>query len=228
MDVTKSAKKVNSDIDVPEVVRAEESYPDFYEAHDEHPADIHSRHTDLDQSDGDEEEEQLDAHDHVAEATEIENTDLPLPAKLKYEDDATADIPDGETTAERAIPKSEVATANVGGMSHRIAKFESDPEAVMVRKWRHDLQKAFLSPRNCLSQGEKMPALDTLFTDVEEYQNMTVEYLTYSKLGIVMRHIHLLEDDEISREDEFRFRSRAGALVAKWRELLATRAPRIA
>ncbi|KAJ6580383.1 hypothetical protein DFH09DRAFT_979145, partial [Mycena vulgaris] len=42
----------------------------------------------------------------------------------------------------------------------------------------------------------------------------------FSKIGKVMRHIHLLEENRIPRDDEFKFRERAKALVDKWHEIL--------
>lgn len=37
-----------------------------------------------------------------------------------------------------------------------------------------------------------------------------------------MRHIHLLEPGKVPRDDEFKFRDRANALVNKWRQILET------
>jgi hypothetical protein len=45
--------------------------------------------------------------------------------------------------------------------------------------------------------------------------------LQYSKIGKVMRHIHLQPSDKIPRDDEFHFRSRAKALVDKWHVILS-------
>jgi len=65
-----------------------------------------------------------------------------------------------------------------------------------------------------------MPLINDLFTTVEGYQNMTVEHLTFTKIGIVMRHIHLLEPAQVPRDDEFKFRERAKVLIDKWHGLL--------
>ncbi|KAG9023303.1 hypothetical protein FS837_005869, partial [Tulasnella sp. UAMH 9824] len=59
-----------------------------------------------------------------------------------------------------------------------------------------------------------LPRLDEIFTSVESYPNMTIEYLEYSKIGKVMRRISMLTD--IPGDDEFRFRERAGALLGRW------------
>lgn len=49
-----------------------------------------------------------------------------------------------------------------------------------------------------------------------------VDKLQYSKIGKVMRHIHLQPSEKIPRDDEFHFRSRAKALVDKWHVILST------
>lgn len=95
----------------------------------------------------------------------------------------------------------------------------SDPEALKVREWRHKLQKAFLNQK-VIPKEEEMPALDQLFSTVENYSNMTMEYLLFSKIGKVMRHIHVLTDDKVPRDDEFKFRERAKVLVDKWHDIL--------
>lgn len=48
----------------------------------------------------------------------------------------------------------------------------------------------------------------------------------FSKIGKVMRHVHALADDKVPRDEEFKFRDRAKALVEKWHEILsASKAP---
>jgi hypothetical protein len=47
-----------------------------------------------------------------------------------------------------------------------------------------------------------------------------IDDLQYSKIGKVMHHIHLLPLDKVPRDEEFQFRSRAKALVDKWRIIL--------
>ncbi|KAL1945865.1 hypothetical protein VTO73DRAFT_1867 [Trametes versicolor] len=97
----------------------------------------------------------------------------------------------------------------------------NDPEALKVREWRHKLQKAFLNTK-ATPKEDDMPSLDQLFTSVETYDNMTIEYLTFSKIGKVMRHIHALSDDKVPRDEEFKFRERAKVLVDKWHDVLKT------
>ncbi|KAJ6608165.1 hypothetical protein B0H10DRAFT_531565 [Mycena sp. CBHHK59/15] len=63
--------------------------------------------------------------------------------------------------------------------------------------------------------------VDILFTTVEAYKEMNVDYLTFSKIGKVMYRIHLLAPHQVPRDDEFKFRERAKALVTKWSQILA-------
>lgn len=49
---------------------------------------------------------------------------------------------------------------------------------------------------------------------------MTVAQLQFSKIGKVMRHITLLEDQRVPRDAEFAFRARAQALVERWQSVL--------
>ena len=48
-----------------------------------------------------------------------------------------------------------------------------------------------------------------------------IDDLQYSKIGKVMRHIHLQPPDLVPRDEEFQFRSRAKALVDKWHVILS-------
>ncbi|KAJ7452213.1 hypothetical protein FB451DRAFT_696180 [Mycena latifolia] len=139
----------------------------------------------------------------------VESEDEGAAEEAEAEGEEGADAEDG--AGGRASKKSKVADA---------AKLESDPEALKVREWRHKLQKTFLSSNKSLPKEEEMPAVDTLFTTVEGYQNMNIDYLTFSKIGKVMRHIHLLEPNKVPRDDEFNFRERAKALVDKWHQIL--------
>ncbi|KAH9973947.1 hypothetical protein BJV74DRAFT_782618 [Russula compacta] len=102
------------------------------------------------------------------------------------------------------------------------ASLASDPEAVRVRDWRHKLQKTFLNDKGTGPKPDEMPACNELFTAIEQYDKMNIHYLSYSKIGKVMRHIHLQPSEKIPRDDEFHFRSRAKALVDKWHVILST------
>ncbi|KAJ3491935.1 hypothetical protein NLI96_g351 [Meripilus lineatus] len=95
-----------------------------------------------------------------------------------------------------------------------------DPEAQKVRDWRHKLQKAFLNTKVQQPKDEDMPHLDELFTTVENYDKMSVSYLSFSKIGKVMRHIHALPAEKVPRDEEFKFRERANVLVLKWHDII--------
>ncbi|KAL0957086.1 hypothetical protein HGRIS_003182 [Hohenbuehelia grisea] len=94
----------------------------------------------------------------------------------------------------------------------------TDSEALRVREWRHRLQKSFLGKTP--PKEEDMSALDQLFTTIETYDKMNIQYLQFSKIGKVMRHVTALEDKKVPRDSEFKFRDRAKALVEQWHTIL--------
>ncbi|CUA70616.1 PWWP domain-containing protein2 [Schizosaccharomyces pombe 972h-] [Rhizoctonia solani] len=98
------------------------------------------------------------------------------------------------------------------------AAMANDPEAAKVKEWRHKLQRAFLTKSS--PAPEEMAGLDTVFTTVENYDKMTVEYLSYSKIGKVMRKI--IQLPSIPSDDQYHFRQRAQSLVTKWQQLITT------
>ena len=65
-----------------------------------------------------------------------------------------------------------------------------------------------------------MATYDELFSTVEAYDKINIQYLQFSKIGKVMRHITVLTDDKVPRDDEFKFRDRAKALVDQWHQVL--------
>lgn len=73
--------------------------------------------------------------------------------------------------------------------------------------------------------SQDAPALNTLFTTVETYDKISVQYLQFSKIGKVMRHIAVLTDEKVPRDVEFRFRERAKALVDRWHQVLNANKP---
>ncbi|KAK6981206.1 hypothetical protein R3P38DRAFT_3464091 [Favolaschia claudopus] len=101
------------------------------------------------------------------------------------------------------------------------AELESNPEALKVRNWRHQLQKTFLSKNNIPPKADEMAKIDVLFKTIEDYEGIIMAYLTFSKIGKVMRHILLLESSRIPRDDEFHFRDRARGLVKKWQGVIS-------
>ncbi|KZS98561.1 hypothetical protein SISNIDRAFT_148144 [Sistotremastrum niveocremeum HHB9708] len=97
-------------------------------------------------------------------------------------------------------------------------KMLKDPEALKVKDWRHKLQRSFLG--KVVARPEDMPQFDQLFTTVENYENLSVKYLQFSKIGKVMRHIAALDASKVPRDDEFKIRSRAQQLVEKWHKMV--------
>jgi len=102
---------------------------------------------------------------------------------------------------------------------------EGDEEAKRVREWRHKLQKVFLTQKSA-PKPDDMPQMDELFTSVEQYGNMTIQYLSFSKIGKVMRHIAALSEDKVPRNDEYDFLARAQTLVDRWHDILNHNKPK--
>src|ERR1700722_12180078 len=149
-----------------------------------------------------------------------------------------------------------------GLISYKTARWSNHPEAVKVRDWRHKLQKTFLSNKGLPSEevrssispsllflewfiSQDMPTLDNLFTTIETYDQMNIQYLSVrlfpqnletvlayrgywsqsSKIGKVMRHIAALAADKVPKDNEFKFRDRAKVLVDKWHQILSSNKP---
>ncbi|KAJ7467250.1 hypothetical protein B0H11DRAFT_2234518 [Mycena galericulata] len=135
---------------------------------------------------------------------------------------------EGEQGAEECEPRGSKeptacaychSTPNVANENEKAA-LESDPEALKFCEWCQKLQKTFFNNNGSPPKEEEMTSVDTLFTTVEDYKNMNIDYLTWSKIGKVMRHINLLEAYKVPRDDEFKFRDRAKGLVDKWYQIL--------
>jgi len=103
----------------------------------------------------------------------------------------------------------------------KFAHLKNDPEATRIKAVRHQLQKAFLGKTGPLEA--EMLESDTVFKDLES-KDISIEYLSYSKIGKVMRHIASLDAITIPRDGEFNFRERAGQLVVKWHKVLGSKA----
>ncbi|KAJ7908552.1 hypothetical protein B0H13DRAFT_1878588 [Mycena leptocephala] len=88
---------------------------------------------------------------------------------------------------------------------------ELDSKALQVRTWRRKLQKTFLC--KAAPNLQKMP---TESAAIENFEGMTLDYLVFSKLPKVLRHIHRLKQSQVPRDEDYNFRSRANALVEKW------------
>ncbi|KAL0569042.1 hypothetical protein V5O48_012927 [Marasmius crinis-equi] len=125
---------------------------------------------------------------------------------------AEEEEPSGPASKKATPPPAKKAKKDDGEES-------ADPEAIKVREWRHKLQKTFLSNKGPPKESE-MPAMDQLFTTIETYEKMDVNYLSFSKIGKVMRHIAALTDDKVPKDDRYRFRERAKKLVDQWHLIL--------
>ncbi|KZT10579.1 uncharacterized protein LAESUDRAFT_338768 [Laetiporus sulphureus 93-53] len=145
---------------------------------------------------------------------------------VESEDEAGAEAEDEDAgpSKQTSPPPAKKVKREKEGEEEGDAALANDPEAQKVRDWRHKLQKAFLNSKS-LPKDEDMPALNNLFTTVEQYENMTIAYLTFSKIGKVMRHIHALPSEKVPRDDEFKFRERAKTLVDKWHDFVNANKP---
>ncbi|KIJ68081.1 hypothetical protein HYDPIDRAFT_107720 [Hydnomerulius pinastri MD-312] len=139
------------------------------------------------------------------------------------EQEAEAEDDDAGPSAKAAPPPSKKPKR--GGDEDVDPNLEGDPEARKVRDWRHKLQKALLGSKG-LPSNDDMPGLDTLFTTVENYEHPNlINFLSFSKIGKVMRHIAALPQEKVPRDEEFKFRVRAKAMVDKWHAILGANKP---
>ncbi|KAJ3876449.1 hypothetical protein F5051DRAFT_461571 [Lentinula edodes] len=100
------------------------------------------------------------------------------------------------------------------------AELSKDPEATKVREWRHKLQKVFLSSKVQAPKADDMPDMNDLFTQIETYDKINIAYLSFSKIGKVMRHITALSDDKVPLDSQYKFRDRAKVLVERWQHII--------
>ncbi|KAJ7789019.1 hypothetical protein B0H14DRAFT_2946279 [Mycena olivaceomarginata] len=89
-----------------------------------------------------------------------------------------------------------------------------DGHAFQVRKWRYDLQRTFLG--NLVPKSEDIAKADAKLNAIEGFSAMSLDYLVFSKLPEVLRHIHRLSASQAPGDEQYNFRHRAGALVEKW------------
>ncbi|KAF8599888.1 hypothetical protein BDV93DRAFT_559880 [Ceratobasidium sp. AG-I] len=127
----------------------------------------------------------------------------------------------------RFASENNAVTFRLVGIRHRqplheilesLPAMANDPEAAKVKEWRHKLQRAFLAETT--PSLEKMPGMDAVFTAIEQYNKMTAEYLFYSKIDKVMRHIIKLTN--IPSDDQYHFRQRAQSLIIRWQQSVTT------
>ncbi|ORX40566.1 hypothetical protein BD324DRAFT_611299 [Kockovaella imperatae] len=92
----------------------------------------------------------------------------------------------------------------------------SDPECIKVKDWRHKLQRGFLG--KSLPEASEMAHYDDIFKTIEGHKGMTIDALSYSKIGKVMKKIAVLEG--IPKNDEYKFTDRASKLMHSWQEFI--------
>ncbi|KAI0338275.1 hypothetical protein BDW22DRAFT_805853 [Trametopsis cervina] len=197
----------------------------------------------------------------AANATKNKKNGIKSRALVESEDEAGADDEDAGPSKKTSPPPNKKQKKADKDDDDNDA-LSNDPEATKVRDWRHKLQKAFLG--KIAPKDEDMPGLDQLFTTVESYENMSIQYLTvshalcyallapheqqrkatrlssfvsvnvftishpqFSKIGKVMRHINALGNEKVPRDDEFKFRTRAKALVDRWHKVLEAAKPEV-
>ncbi|KAJ7191002.1 hypothetical protein GGX14DRAFT_579349 [Mycena pura] len=98
---------------------------------------------------------------------------------------------------------------------------EADAEMLKVRVWRYTVQRIFklLAGPNARAQMHSvMPALDELFTLIEQYPN--IAYLRVRprlvKMDRVLHYVERLDEHKVPRDGEFHFRARAKAILDRW------------
>nr|GAT55581.1 predicted protein [Mycena chlorophos] len=142
--------------------------------------------------------------------------------EMMFPDVAVLEEEEEEAGPSKKKPRKEAGKKGTSKAVGRKAKelLEADPVALEIKEWRNKLQKTFLKQSGLPPKDTEMPDMDDLFTEIEEYDEMSVEYLAFSKINKVMRHVHLLEPERVPRDAEFRFRDRAKVLVDRWTEML--------
>lgn len=175
------------------------------------------------EEDEDDEDEEKEGDDDGQEDKDDEEDEDEAPAK-KRSSKSTRSQPSkrarssstakgANSTTEPAAPAGKEGDAD----AEHEAEEELDPATRRVREWRHKLQRAFLSKGGVIVASD-MDAQDATFKTVEAYTDMTVDQLKATKIGKVMKRIHHLP--EIPRDDEFKFRQRAGDLMKRWGALI--------
>jgi hypothetical protein len=127
--------------------------------------------------------------EHIESEDEEEKPAAEKPTSSKVDKERPAKRAKKEK--ESVAPAPAAAAADEDGDDAAMA---NDPEAAKVKEWRHKLQRAFLTKtapaaevRFVISTRtiglirivlQEMAGLDTVFATVEQYDNMTVEYLS--------------------------------------------------
>ncbi|KAK7433762.1 hypothetical protein VKT23_020589 [Stygiomarasmius scandens] len=100
-------------------------------------------------------------------------------SKEMVESEDNADGIEDGPSKKASLPPSTKAKKDNKDDVDEAEKMAEDPEAVIVRDWRHRLQKTFLSNK-AVPKEKDMPAMDQLFTAIESYDKMKIEYLQFS------------------------------------------------
>ncbi|KAJ7054913.1 hypothetical protein C8F01DRAFT_1161793 [Mycena amicta] len=112
------------------------------------------------------------------------------------------------------------APAEVDALTEkRKLELAKDPEAVRVRRWRHELQHTLLRKEDAGPVGYAMIRLNNVLAQIEAYEHMTVEYLVFSKILKIVRWIHMLGPLRIHGSEGLQVHERMGALATKWVEM---------
>ncbi|KAJ7067462.1 hypothetical protein C8F01DRAFT_1121370 [Mycena amicta] len=124
-----------------------------------------------------------------------------------------------------------VVPAEVDALTEkRKLELAKDPEAVRVRRWRHELQHTLLrkedagpsamyTARLASPDEQAMIRLNNVLAQIEAYEHMTVEYLVFSKILKIVRWIHMLGPLRIHGSEGLQVHERMGALATKWVEM---------
>lgn len=176
---------------------------------------------DVDELEDDEEDGDVDVEDEEGgssskkrKAPKSKTTEKKKPKTTKEPKSKPAAEPKKKSTGKKIQLESNVDVNTVGGNDDPNS---TDPVCMKVKDWRHKLQRAFLSGKS-LPTAEDMDQHDETFRAIEEYKGMTIEALSYSKIGKVMKKIVTLEG--IPRNDELKITERAKKLMDGWTDFI--------
>lgn len=149
--------------------------------------------------------------------------------ELDSEDEVDSKPTDGKRKRKAAAPAKEAGDKKKAKTEKKDTKAKAKPAkksvgggedmsegAVKCRDWRHKLQKAFLTKG--LPSESEAPTYDGIFKEMEAFEHQA-KWLVPSKLPKVVKRIATIKED-IPRDSEFNFKSRAAALVEKWKDSL--------
>ncbi|KAH8090758.1 hypothetical protein HD553DRAFT_303285 [Filobasidium floriforme] len=158
------------------------------------------------------------AADNKAKKAKLEKLAKSKKSKDTVEDEDEAEAVEEPVSKKSAKPKAskkkaeEPKEAEAAEDGEESDPFANDPEAKKVKDWRHRLQRGFLG--KSMPATEEMEGYNDLFTAIEDYGGMTVDYLAYSKIGKVMKKIAAL--NAIPEDGQYKFTDRATTMMSKW------------